>query len=67
VDFESVATFLAQTGQPGFRSRQVEQAVTQGFAQSYDEITSLPLGLRAELTESVPLPPSRMSLPHLCL
>jgi len=55
VDFESVATFLAQKGQPGFRSRQVEQAVTQGFAQSYDEITSLPLGLRAELTESVPL------------
>ena len=55
MDFESVATFLAQKGQPGFRSRQVEQAVTQGFAQSYDEITSLPLGLRAELTESVPL------------
>jgi 23S rRNA (adenine2503-C2)-methyltransferase len=55
VDFESVATFLAQNGQPAFRSRQVEQAVTQGLAQSYDEITSLPLGLRAELTESVPL------------
>ena len=29
--------------------------MTQGLAQSYDEITSLPLGLRAELTESVPL------------
>ena len=29
--------------------------MTQGLAQSYDEITSLPLGLRAELAESVPL------------
>ena len=46
---------MAQKGQPGFRSRQVEQAVTQGLAQSYDEITSLPLGLRAELAGSVPL------------
>ena len=55
MDFESVATFLAQKGQPGFRRRQVEQAVTQGLAQSYDEITSLPLGLRAELAGSVPL------------
>jgi 23S rRNA (adenine2503-C2)-methyltransferase len=55
VDFESVATFLAQNGQPRFRSRQVEQAVTQGLAQSYDEITSLPLALRAELADAVPL------------
>jgi 23S rRNA (adenine2503-C2)-methyltransferase len=46
---------MAQKGQPGFRRRQVEQAVTQGLAQSYDEITSLPLGLRAELAGSVPL------------
>jgi 23S rRNA (adenine2503-C2)-methyltransferase len=55
VDFESVATFLAQNGQPRFRSRQVEQAVTQGLAQSYDEITSLPLALRAALADAVPL------------
>lgn len=55
MDFESVATFLAEQGEPRFRRRQVEQAVTQGLAQSYDEMTTLPLALRARLADAVPL------------
>jgi 23S rRNA (adenine2503-C2)-methyltransferase len=45
---------LGDLGQPAFRARQVWQWMARGAA-SYDEMTDLPAGLRAELAERVPL------------
>ena len=44
---------LAELGQPRFRARQVWAWAARG-AEAYDEMTDLPLGLRAQLADEVP-------------
>ena len=55
VDFPKVAAFLDELGEPAYRSRQVYEGATRGFAQSYDELTPLPVALRQRLQAAVPL------------
>ncbi len=52
---------LAALGEPGFRSRQVWEWMARG-ARSYEEMTNLPEGLRAELADRVPL--SSLTVEH---
>ena len=49
MDFESVATFLAQKGQPGFRSRQVDKTyhtLVQGLPDPLVGTVDAPIGRR---------------------
>ena len=55
MDFPKVAAFLDELGEPAYRSRQVYEGATRGFAQSYDELTPLPVALRRRLQAAVPL------------
>ena len=55
MDFPKVAAFLDEIGQPAYRSRQVYEGATRGFAQSYDELTPLSRDLRQRLTAAIPL------------
>jgi 23S rRNA (adenine2503-C2)-methyltransferase len=55
VDFPKVAAFLDGIGQPSYRARQVYEGATRGFAQSYDELTPLPVDLRRRLGAAIPL------------
>jgi 23S rRNA (adenine2503-C2)-methyltransferase len=53
VDLALLERTLADTGEPPFRARQVWEWAARG-AGGYDEMTNLPLTLRARLAESVP-------------
>jgi 23S rRNA (adenine2503-C2)-methyltransferase len=53
VDLALLERTLADTGEPPFRARQVWEWAARG-AGGYDEMTNLPLALRAQLAESVP-------------
>ena len=48
---ETIATTLADLGEPAYRSRQVYQALTRGFATDFAEMTTLPVALRRALAE----------------
>jgi 23S rRNA (adenine2503-C2)-methyltransferase len=53
VDLALLEHALADRGEPSFRARQVWDWTARG-ASSYDEMTNLPRGLRAELGHAVP-------------
>ena len=49
IDPQALSDTLAGLGQPTFRSRQVYEALTRGLVTDFDQVTSLPRGLRREL------------------
>ncbi len=53
VDLELLERMLGERGEPAYRARQVWEWAARG-ASSYEEMTSLPAALRAELAERVP-------------
>ncbi len=53
MDLDLLNDFLARSGEPAFRARQVWAWAARG-ASGYDEMTDLPAALRAELAEAVP-------------
>ena len=53
MDLALLERTLADTGEPAFRARQVWEWAARG-AGGYDEMTNLPLALRARLAERVP-------------
>jgi 23S rRNA (adenine2503-C2)-methyltransferase len=54
MDREFLEQTLTELGQPAYRARQVWEWASRGAA-SYDEMTTLPSALRAQLAEFVPL------------
>jgi 23S rRNA (adenine2503-C2)-methyltransferase len=61
VDLALLEQTLTDLGQPPFRARQIWAWTARGAA-AYDEMTDLPVGLRASLAERVPM--STLSLEH---
>jgi 23S rRNA (adenine2503-C2)-methyltransferase len=56
VSHEALLTWLRERGQPRLRTRQLRRWVIAGRAESFEQMTDLPLGLRSELAEAfVPL------------
>jgi 23S rRNA (adenine2503-C2)-methyltransferase len=53
MDVAALESFMAERGQPAYRTRQVREWASRGAA-GYAEMTNLPAGLRAELEEHVP-------------
>jgi len=53
MDLALLERTLAERGEPAFRARQVWEWTSRGIS-SYEEMTTLPKALRAELDESVP-------------
>ena len=49
---DALRAWLAERGQPGYRARQITDAVWGGTTTSIDEIATLPAGLRRELAEA---------------
>ena len=54
LDREELAAFLAARDEPPFRASQIWHAVYRDLVPSYEEITTLPQGLRAGLTAALP-------------
>jgi len=54
VDLRKLDTVLAERGEPPFRARQIWEWAARG-ATAYEEMTNLPVSLRAELEDAVPL------------
>jgi len=54
VDLDALDSYLAESGQPAFRAKQIWEWLARG-AGSYDEMTNLPEELRDGLAASVPL------------
>jgi 23S rRNA (adenine2503-C2)-methyltransferase len=55
VDFEKIRAILADWGEPAYRFRQVYEGATRGLAGDFSELTTLPAGLRARLSDEGPL------------
>ena len=53
--YDDVAARLLEIGCPRYRADQLWRAVYADLVQSYDEITTLPLDLRLQLADAVPL------------
>ena len=51
LDAEALATLMREVGEPGWRGRQLEEAMYHQWVTGISEITTLPLGLRNRLTE----------------
>jgi 23S rRNA (adenine2503-C2)-methyltransferase len=62
MDVDLLMTVLAERKLPAFRQRQVLRAVQYEFVGSWDEISTLPKELRAELAEQVPF--STLTVDH---
>ncbi len=58
VDIEAylpaAARLLKERGEPGFRLKQVYDALAFRHVGSWEEVTNLPTGLRAALAQEVP-------------
>ena len=54
MDLERLDDLLERSGEPRFRARQIWEWAARG-ASSYEEMTNLPLSLREQLAEAVPL------------
>nr|MBA3838915.1 radical SAM protein [Thermoleophilaceae bacterium] len=54
MDLRKLDTVLAERGEPPFRARQIWEWAARG-ATAYEEMTNLPVSLRAELEDAVPL------------
>jgi len=50
VDPADIAAVVAELGQPAYRGRQVYEALTRRLVTDFDEITSLPVGVRRRLS-----------------
>lgn len=57
-----LAELLEEHGQPAYRATQILQWIYEKRAQSWDEMSNLPAGLRASLAEKYPLRPLTHSL-----
>jgi len=55
LDLQGIQEAMAALGQPSFRTKQLVQWLYEKGARSYDEMTNLPAGLRAQLAEQYPL------------
>lgn len=55
LDRDDLAKLIHELGQPAFRAKQLEQWIYGKGARSYDEMSNLPAGLRAELADRLPL------------
>ena len=53
----ALAAFLAARGEPAYRAHQIEAWIRKRAARSFDEMTNLPLALRASLAEAFSLTP----------
>jgi 23S rRNA (adenine2503-C2)-methyltransferase len=53
MDLDLLATTLDELGEPGYRAGQVWRWAAEG-ADSFEEMTDLPLALRSRLSELVP-------------
>jgi 23S rRNA (adenine2503-C2)-methyltransferase len=53
MDLDLLQTTLSELGEPSFRARQIWSWTARG-AQSFEQMTDLPLRLRAELAQAVP-------------
>jgi 23S rRNA (adenine2503-C2)-methyltransferase len=62
MDTELLTAALAKRKQPAFRERQILRAAQHEFAGSWDEITTLPKELRAQLVDEVPF--STLTIDH---
>ena len=49
---EDLVAWLNERGEPAYRARQIADAIWQGSAASFDEIRTLPAGLRADLADA---------------
>jgi 23S rRNA (adenine2503-C2)-methyltransferase len=49
---DDLAAWLAERGQPGYRARQVTEAIWGGTAATFEDAVTLPAGLRRELAEA---------------
>jgi 23S rRNA (adenine2503-C2)-methyltransferase len=54
VDLQLLTAALTELGEPGYRAKQVWRWLASGVA-GYDEMTDLPVSLRTQLAERVPL------------
>ena len=52
---DELTDWLEQNGQPKYRAKQIRRWVFQGRAQSFDDMTDLPLALREKLREKFQL------------
>ena len=50
---ETLAAWFTERGQPAYRARQVSDAVWAGRATAFDDVLTLPAGLRSDLTEAM--------------
>lgn len=55
LDLQGIQEAMDALGQPSFRTKQLVQWLYEKGARSYDEMTNLPAGLRAQLAEQYPL------------
>ena len=53
----TLASFFARRGEPAYRVGQVEKWIWEGAARSFDEMTNVPVSLRAPLAEAFSLTP----------
>lgn len=51
LDYEQVQSLVLELGEKGFRAKQLYQWMHEKLAESFDEMTNLPKGLRAKLAE----------------
>lgn len=51
LDPDTIAAAIAELGEPSYRGRQVYEALTRGLVADFQAVTTLPLALRAALTE----------------
>jgi 23S rRNA (adenine2503-C2)-methyltransferase len=54
---DQVATLCAEHGAAAFRARQIWRWVYRGLATSFDDMTDLPLSLRRDLAQALPVSP----------
>src|SRR5688572_33161841 len=59
--WKGLKTWLAEHGQPGFRAAQIRKWVFDGRAESFDSMSDLPKGLRAELAAEFQLWTSKIA------
>jgi len=57
LSYDDLTEHLASLGQAAYRAQQIWQAVYKDLAPSYEQMTTLPAGLRTELAEALPLMP----------
>jgi 23S rRNA (adenine2503-C2)-methyltransferase len=53
--FDALCARLSAMGEPAYRAQQIWHAIYRDLAETYDDMTTLPVRLRAELTERLPL------------